>query len=323
MNQKTIRINGERIEELSLRSGTIEREIEEITKRISSLREQVAGVESEFNLVNDEKDSKHQLLTENEASFNTIVNLIGESQKGISDNKTQILDNASNQSRIKNELQKVMAMLNTASSRHRRLNIESDNSATEMTQIDQRHNDAQILYQQQGVALDGAQEKLDVANRESEELDRQARDKTLLIDELKQNLASSGSKLDLLKDMKTKREGFSDGVKAYMEFIEDSYQAKESFIGIVADMLTPKEGFFLPLECALSGKSQLIVVRTAEAIREAVDYLKKNQKGRAQFLALDEISDAHADSVELSSPTIINKLSDCVEVKYEHDKLFL
>ena len=62
-NENTIRIDRERIEELARRSQTLASEIGEIGRRVSGLREKVGGVETEFNLINDEKENKALLQT--------------------------------------------------------------------------------------------------------------------------------------------------------------------------------------------------------------------------------------------------------------------
>ncbi|MFH1868344.1 MAG: chromosome segregation protein SMC [Candidatus Omnitrophota bacterium] len=317
-DENTIRISRERIDELNNRSQSLLREIDEIYKRVSEIREKVSSVESEFNLINDEKENRQNLLTESEESLNMLVNSIKECEKTISESKLSIMEKAANQSKLKNEFSKVSAAVTAATSRHRRLNIEKENIAKELESIEQRLNDAQALFEGQKGILEKVLHQLVPLKNARQQLVANSKEKASLIERLKQRLASSNSKLELLRDLEKKKEGFSEGVKAYMEFIENNPEAKNLFVGIVADMIDTVYGYIVPIECALGEASQAIVVNTKQAQQEALEYLKVNKKGRAQFISVDELPSTGADVTEFKHPSVIARLIDFVRAKDEY-----
>lgn len=317
-NENAVRINRERVEELTGLSQSLTREIEDIARRGLKIKEKIDSVESDFKLINDEKENKQTRLTEAEKTSDSIIETIKECEKTISESKFAIMENASSQSKLKNELNKISASLTTISSRHRRLNIEKDNTSQELESIEHKLGNAQHIFTEQKEILDKVLRQLSSLRSEHELLSSDLKEKSGKIESLKQKLASSGSKLELLKDLKDKKEGFSEGVKAYVEFIEHNSQAQESFVGIIADILQPQEGLVTALESALGEKSQMIVVRTRKAIKDALDYLKSQKKGRAQFVAVDELVDLKTDSTNFESPLVLGRLSDFVKAQDEH-----
>jgi len=311
-NNDTICVDGERVGELSNRCDVMTREIEDIHKRNQDIKTKIETVETEFNLINGEREKNQTHVVETEGCLKGIVETIKRCEITVSDSKISIMDNASGQSRLKNELSKIVTSLTTASSRHRRLVLEKDNTTKEAAGVTVRLKEVAARFEGQRASLDKTFDRLNGLRSAFEELGKTSQEKLSLIENLKQALASTGSKLEVLKDLKDKKEGFTEGVKAYVEYIENNPQAKESFVGVVADMLRPHEGFVAPLESALGEKSQLIVVKTKRAAYEALDYLKHEKKGRAQFLVLEELGQAKRDLTNLAKPSVTGRLADFV-----------
>ncbi|NQT94981.1 MAG: chromosome segregation protein SMC [Candidatus Omnitrophica bacterium] len=317
-NDNSVRIDRERIDELSKRSDSLQREIGEIGVRLTQLRDKIGSVESEFNVIDHERENKQVLLSEAERALNSITETIKQCEKAISDSKLAIMDNATSQSRVKTDLSKISASLTTASSRHRRLTIEKDNISKEKLSIDSSFQAAEESLTQQKRALDSVLNQLNSAKSVFSQLKTNTEEKASAIETLKQRLASAGSKLEVLKDLKEKKEGFSEGVKAYMEFIENNPEEKELFVGTIAGLVRPKEGFIAAIESALGERSQMIVVKDKEAVDRAIDFLKREEKGRAQFIALDEILDTDIRLEQPAHPSLISNLIDCIDTEDTH-----
>ncbi|MFC1808052.1 chromosome segregation protein SMC [Candidatus Omnitrophota bacterium] len=317
-NENSVKIGNERIDELASRSQSLSREIEETERRASELKEKINAVESEFNLINEEKEGKQQLLADTDNNLNQITQAIRECEKAISESKVAIMDNASQQTKIRNDLNKVSSSITTASSRHRRLNIEKENILKEKESFENTLRIAEDGFTKQKVNLERILSQVSSLKDAFQQLERNIKEKASLIEKLKQRLSSSNSKLELLKDLKEKKEGFSEGVKSYLELIDSDPVAKDSFVGIVADMIKPAQGFVRALESALGEKSQAIVVRSRDAVNEGLSYLKREGKGRAQFISLDELSLQSRPGYDQEPPIGSRGLNDFVSVVDEH-----
>jgi len=297
MNKNSIRVDTERIEELKQRSESLAKEVEEIGRRTSEMRQKISSVEYEFNLIDDEREKKQALVAETGEGLAKINQTIKECEKALLDSKVSVMENASHQSRVRNELSKVSAGIAATLSRNRRLGIEKDKIVNDKDAVETSLQTAETALIEQRKVLENVLQLLHSLKNASTQLGINFKEKTDIIDKMKQKFASSSSKLEVLQDLKQNQEGFSEGVKAYMEFIENNPEQKESFVGIVADMIEARESLIRPLESVLGEKSQAIIVKSAVARQAALTFLKESKKGRAQFIVSEDISmDSNADS---------------------------
>ena len=318
-NENSVKVNTERIEELKQRCESLSRELEEISKRSSGISQKIAALESEFGMIHTERETKLSLIKQTEGNLSSITDTIKKCESTIAEAKVNIMENASSQSKLRNELSKISAALGAASSRHRRLSIEEDKIGKDVDGVSLNMQSVESSYAEQRKALENVLQLLHCLKNASTQLTINFKEKTDLIDKLKQRLASSGSKLDVLKDLKQKREGLSDGVKAYMEFIEKDLSQKELFVGIVADVIQAKESLIKPLEAALGEMSQAVIVENIFARQKALEFLKTSKSGRAHFIILNDTGlaeDAVSDNLpESAKASAIGKLSEMIEVK--------
>jgi chromosome segregation protein len=317
-NENSIKVNTERIEELSQRRESLSRELQEISKRSSELSLKASSVEAEFGLINQDRENKLSFLRDKEESLDGIVKAIKICEKAIADSKMHIMENASAQSRIRNELSTASANISTLALRDRRLRVEKDKVIKDLDAAGLNMSAAEESFIEQRKILEDALQLLHALKNAFTQLTINFKEKSDAIDRLKQRLASSSSKLEVLKDLKQKREGLSDGVKAYMEFIENNPEQKELFVGIVADLIEAKDSLIKPLEASLGEMSQAIVVNNKLARTEAMKFLKDSKSGRAHFISLDDIacielpSHEHALNVQ---DKYAKRLADMISVK--------
>jgi chromosome segregation protein len=324
-NENSIRVNTERIEELKARCESLSRELEEVSIRSSGISEKIASIESEFSMISVEKEKKQLCVKQTEENLNAITVIIKECESGIAEAKVNIMENASSQSRLRNEISKISAALGTASSRHRRLSVEGDKIVKDIEQASVSMQSAEASYTEQRKILENVLQLLHSLKNAHTQLTINFKEKTELIDKLRQRLASSSSKLEMLKDLKQKREGLSEGVKAYMEFIEKDPVQKGLFVGIIADVINAKEALIKPLEAALGEMSQAIIVENVFARQKAVEFLKSTKNGRAHFIVLNDIDPSEGacfkNTGEPWHAGIIGKLSEMIEVKQGCEKV--
>jgi len=317
MQKNSIRVNTERIEELKQRSESLMKEIEEIARRSSEMRKKISSVEYEFNMIDDEREKKQALLADTEEGLDNISNIIKECEKAISESKVSTMENASHQSRLRNELSKISAGVAAALSRNRRLCIEKDKIIKDKDTIEARLQAAETTFTEQRKVLENVLQLLHSLKNAFTQLGINFKEKTDIIDKMKQRFASSSSKLEVLRDLKQNQEGFSEGVKAYMAFIENNPQQKEFFVGVVADMIEAKESLIGPLESVLGEKSQAIIVKNALARQEALAFLKENKKGRAQFIVSEEIPEILGEEHVICPVPGATKLSELIGTRDE------
>ena len=106
---------------------------------------------------------------------------------------------------------------------------------------------------------------------------------------LMEELGSEKSKLALLQQMEREYEGYSRSVKAVLEACGKNKKLTRGIIGAVAGQIDVRPGLEKAIETALGHSLQSIVTNTEEDAKAAIEYLKRNNLGRATFLPVSSI----------------------------------
>lgn len=93
------------------------------------------------------------------------------------------------------------------------------------------------------------------------------------------------SKLESLKNMTERYEGYGTSIRKIMELKE----SKDGLLGVVADLLKVAPNYEIAIETALGGNIQNIVTDNEFTAKKMVEYLKQNKFGRATFLPLTSV----------------------------------
>lgn len=94
------------------------------------------------------------------------------------------------------------------------------------------------------------------------------------------------SKLDSLKNMTERYEGYGQSIRRVME--QRSHM--NGIIGVVADIIKVDKKYETAIEIALGGSIQNIVTEDEITAKRLIEHLKRNKYGRATFLPLTSIS---------------------------------
>ncbi len=124
------------------------------------------------------------------------------------------------------------------------------------------------------------EEAVENARTELSEKDKELRDTQVLYHQEK-------SKLDALVNLTERYEGYGNSVRKVME----QKTTQKGIVGVVADILSVEAKYETAIEVALGGNAQNIVTEDEQTAKRMVEFLKKNQFGRATFLPLTTIKE--------------------------------
>lgn len=129
----------------------------------------------------------------------------------------------------------------------------------------------------------------------------------------------SRSKLETLKNMAERYDGYGSSIKRVMEEKKNNPR----ILGVVADIINVKKDYETAVETALGGSIQNIVTEDEQTAKILIDILKKERAGRATFLPLTSISPKggfhHPEA--LNEPGVIGLANTLVDVDAKYKKL--
>jgi chromosome segregation protein len=138
------------------------------------------------------------------------------------------------------------------------------------------------------------------------------------------NYKEQERRAQILEELEKNYEGFSQSVKIVMK--ESDSGMLSGILGTVTNIFETDAKYSIAVETALGAGIQNIVVESDQSAREAIEFLKKRNAGRATFLPLNTIQGKKADLRQIQNDEgYIGIASDLVrcDVKFDSIKAFL
>ena len=127
------------------------------------------------------------------------------------------------------------------------------------------------------------------------------------------------SRLETLKNMTERYEGYGQSIRRVME----QKEKQVGIIGVVADIIKVEKSYETAIEIALGGSIQNIVTTDEEVAKKMIAFLKQNKFGRATFLPLTSIliKGKFANTEVLKETGVIGLASTLVKVDKQFETL--
>lgn len=103
-----------------------------------------------------------------------------------------------------------------------------------------------------------------------------------LVSSLQTKYQSESAKLESLKNIAERYDGYGNSIKRVME----TRDRVRGIHGVVADLISTSKEYEVAIETALGGRIQNIVTDSENTAKVLIEHLKKNRYGRATFLPL-------------------------------------
>ena len=142
------------------------------------------------------------------------------------------------------------------------------------------------------------------------------------ISEKKEKTGRKASRLSSLKELQESYAWCSEGTKSIMKAQKTGHAdtiPRETFLGLVADVLDVPEQYETAVESVLGEKLQYIVVESQRDGVKAIDYLKKASMGRGSFVPRDVRNHSNGSGAEYLKESV--RLIDMVTVHQGFEKI--
>lgn len=286
--------------------GTLDQRLEALAEDQNSYREQETLLEQEL------QDSTRQ-QSQMSAKRQEVSDHIRDLEEEIASHNAEILAAADENTGVKTQEERFQTLLE-----------QNNIKKVEMTKrILENKTEAVALQEtldQEKQALDDLSDKIQEMDHIGEEMSRSVRSLQGELEQLQgehrdreQHYHMDNSRLNSLKNMTERYEGFGQSIKRVME----QKRQYPGIIGVVADIIRVNQKYEIAVETALGGSIQNIVTDDEQTAKSMIQYLKKNRFGRATFLPLTNIhgrSNGQASNI-LSEEGVIGLASTLVEAE--------
>ena len=297
---------------------------EHIKDRINSINETIDKTISEKEELLNEKKQADEILNnadsikrEEVEKLEKLSNKISELIIEVEESKNEIIELLNEKSSVKSKIQRYDTMLEQIQIRKAELNQKllkssSDKEVQEsiIKELEEELNKVNLDIIENSDKQKELEEKTDDYKKEKHQ-------KNAELNKSEQNFHIFTSKLESLKNITERYEGFGNSIKKVMEL----KSSQKGIVGVVADIIKTDKEYEIAVETALGGNIQNIVTDNENTAKNLIEYLKKGKFGRATFLPLSSLANRTGFNNErvLSEGGVIGLASDLVKINKEFE----
>ena len=203
----------------------------------------------------------------------------------------------------------------------RKYALEFAGNQEKMKQLKEMLNEYEYEYKDRKKRYEDLEADFNLYTQKQEECTNSLEEVQKQSEKSKSLLNAIGNRKAVLEGLMKQPFNHQQGVKAIM-------QAKDSLFGIkgtVSQLLKPVDDYELAISSALGNALYHIVSSNSESARHAIEYLKKNQSGRATFLPMSVLKEHWVDEDDWvvceNSDGFLGSANQFVESEEEFDLL--
>jgi chromosome segregation protein len=300
----------------------MERLHEEILAESSEREKKEARIQSlsgDIRLKEDQLASGREKEKELAEQLAIIEAELSRHQKEIDATKGSIMDVLSRISECNSLLTRYRTIQNTHTSRVEQLNRLMQARSEELGGLVASESEAQAEIDSLKSRYDEQRKRRSTMESEASTMKQKLSEMEAYYQNDRQGLEGKRSKLKLLEDMKKGYEGFQKSVREVLLACQRNNDVAHKVYGAVASLIRVPKTYETAIETVLGASLQHIVTETEEDAKYLIEFLRRNNYGRATFLPISSIrgrslSNAEREVLKMKGCLgIASQLVDCDE----------
>ncbi len=294
-------------------------EISQMISEMESHKLETEKQQNELNLVGEEIKSHEEKCEFKLREWEHGKGLLNELGNRIKSSESQLLDLFNKISQQKNQIASLETRQEFLKDREIKLQNEQKDTESQSIEIQTKLQKAESLFNEKKHHWESSKQnqaqmelELNALNSKLEILDQE-------IHSSKEAFLSQSSLFKSLKELRTKFEGFGEGVKALM-----SHANGDRPLGlkeVIVDVIKAPAEFEKAVEAVLGDRLQSIIVDSYSNTVDAIRYLREHKSGRGSFIPLQPKPTAITFATMNGNQGAIGKLSDFIETPEEYKTL--
>ncbi len=284
-----IAVKQAKIEHNTANTEVFKKEIEDYNNKKADLEKEIEDRKARKARLFDDKKRFEDELKEKEAELAKLSENLTNEQKKIEELKAKIMENID----VKFEKMEILKDL-TAS---------SETSNSRIKQIDEEINDNKYTLDKERMKKEDENVELTKVSKVKEELGAKLQKSLKIKEEYSSKVAEFESKIrknldetnnkesryKFLVETENEFEGYNRAVKEVMQKCQKDKEFGKNICGTIASLIKVPSEYEVAVEMVLGNTIQNIVTETENDAKNAIEYLKQNNFGRASFFPITAV----------------------------------
>lgn len=310
-------LSAEKMKNASMQLERIDQTVAEYRAEHDRLIEKITETSAQIESLQAEYDEIRANIKETNAMLTRSVT---ETEAQIEALKSTYIEQLNEEATVRNELKHIAERMQGEQTSSKRIDAETATLQQQLATLKQSEKSMTIQYDEKQRILYDSIMKHQQSTERLHTAEASLKEKEQLLQTAYNKQHEMQGRLRMLQSLEADFSGFYSGVKEVLQARERGQL--QGIEGAVAEILTVDRQYVKAVETALGGAMQHIVTTTDKDARQAIQYLKQKNKGRATFLPLNVIQPRTIPAATLRQikehPEFIGVLNQLVTAKDQY-----
>ncbi len=299
-------------------------EIQELQEKIKLLEEEKTQKLSKKSNLYADKERFEKELAEKEKELEELTGKLSAKELEIEEKKRNLNDNIDNKYELSANMNTQDINYENLQKREKTLEEEKRTCISEVDSERMVKEEISKTFQ----TIEGNRNKilkeLEEANKQKEESTQKIAEYDKQINQINMDCRIKESRHKFLIETEKEKEGYSKSIKAILQACESDSSLKAGMHDVLANIISVPKEYQTAIEMALGQAMQNIVTETEEVAKKLVEYLRKNNLGRASFLPITSVKGKKIEKINSKGISgVIGIASDLVKHDKKYEQIIL
>lgn len=286
----------------------------------SELENKLAAWESSLSEKRRQEASLMQRVDAETVRLNDIHKLINRYERQIEEGKERTFDHVQEIVNERNMIAEVDRDLARLHIRQENYQKEANEYSNQLSQCETKLVEIESEQQELDASFTRLQRATEMLLKDKRDVEQKLTAATQEDNRLNAQMNEMASRFKVLNSMQQEYEGFGRGVKS---ILKNNAHWRRGICGTVTHIIKVEDQYVTAIEIALGGSLQHLITENEDIAKQAVNYLKRHNLGRATFLPLTTIKPAKSRELEIKASRMEGSLGFAAslvtcEAKYRH-----
>ena len=304
-------------------SQRFEKEILEQNDRIQELKEELEQKEAKKDNLKENKQKFEKELNEKQEELEKLTKKLSTKELEIEGYKKTVEENTDKKYELQSDSNTQDINYQNYEKRQNQIKQEMQSTISELDSTRLVKEDISKEFYEIENKRNKAQKTLGETAKQREDANKKIKDYENNINSLSNDVRIKESKLKFLVETEKEKEGYIKSVKSLLKDCENVKELGKGMYGVLANIIEVPENLETAIEMCLGASLQNIVTETEEDAKRLVEYLRKNNLGRASFLPITSVKGKKLDKIKGNEAGIIGIASDLVKYSKKYEQIIL
>ena len=299
------------------------KEIEEQNAKIKELKDEIEQKEAKKDNLKQNKEKFEKELNEKQAELDKLTEKLSSKELEIEGYKHTVEENTDKKYELQSEINAQNINYQNFEKRQAQIKQEMQSTISELDGTRLNKEDIAKQFNEIENKKNKAQNSLNEVAKQREEANQKIKSFESNINILSSEMRIKESRLKFLIETEKEKEGYIKSVKSLLKDCENIKELGKGMNGVLANIIEVPDDLQIAIEMCLGANLQNIVTETETDAKRLVEYLRKNNLGRASFLPISSVRGKKLDKIKGNESGVIGIASDLVKYNKKYEQIIL